>query len=113
MSQINPEDYGGIWGEYPEYPVNNWKEAVANESTRMGYWAWVNRGIAQDPGVMVIGDEYTISFSDPNQPDYTSFHGSAVFVGLDPEDYGTGESHGHFRMKNGTITSFPLKSVIN
>lgn len=31
----------GPWGEHPQHPVEDWKYAVANDDTRLGYWAWV------------------------------------------------------------------------
>ena len=31
----------GHWGEYPKYPVADWKAEVENNDTRLGYWAWV------------------------------------------------------------------------
>lgn len=35
-------DYGGHWGEHPEYPCADWVAAVENADTRLGYWDWVN-----------------------------------------------------------------------
>lgn len=32
---------GGIWGEYPKYPVEDWRNAVASGDTRQSYWDWV------------------------------------------------------------------------
>jgi hypothetical protein len=31
----------GYWSEYPDYPVNDWKDDVANDGTKQGYWEWV------------------------------------------------------------------------
>ncbi len=31
----------GPWGEHPDHPVDDWKYEVANDDTRLGYWAWV------------------------------------------------------------------------
>ena len=28
-------------GEYPAYTRQEWREAVANQSTLLGYWQWV------------------------------------------------------------------------
>jgi len=28
-------------GEHPDYPRAMWREAVADESTLLGYWQWV------------------------------------------------------------------------
>jgi len=35
------EKHGGVWGEYHDYPVDDWKYQVANSETRQGYWEWV------------------------------------------------------------------------
>lgn len=32
----------GPWGEHPAHPVDDWKTEVANDDTRLGYWAWVS-----------------------------------------------------------------------
>ncbi len=29
--------------EHPDYPIKNWMQAVANELTLDGYWAWVSK----------------------------------------------------------------------
>lgn len=40
----------GPWGEYPRYPVDDWKSEVANDHTRLGYWQWVESREAEiDP----------------------------------------------------------------
>jgi len=31
-----------IWIEHRDHPIKDWKEAVANDSTRLGYWDWVD-----------------------------------------------------------------------
>lgn len=33
--------YGGLWGEHPQYPSTDWRTAVANDETRGSYWSWV------------------------------------------------------------------------
>jgi hypothetical protein len=35
------EGNGGFWGEHPGFPVEDWRNDVANGDTRMGYWEWV------------------------------------------------------------------------
>ena len=35
------DQFGGYWGEHPEYPVVDWLYEVNNGDTRRGYWAWV------------------------------------------------------------------------
>ncbi len=37
--------YGGEWGEHPDFPVDDWQHAVANDDTRLGYWSWVKAQI--------------------------------------------------------------------
>lgn len=31
----------GVWGEHPDCPVADWRNQVANDETRAGYWEWV------------------------------------------------------------------------
>ena len=35
---INDFDY---WASDEDHPVEDWKQLVAENNTRMGYWAWV------------------------------------------------------------------------
>src|SRR3546814_19881833 len=35
------ENHGGVWGEDPEDPANDWRTAVENHYTRSGHWEWV------------------------------------------------------------------------
>lgn len=35
------KQFGGVWGEHPQYPVNKWREAINQDATRLGYWEWV------------------------------------------------------------------------
>ena len=32
----------GMWIEHEDYPITAWKAAVASDSTRLGYWDWVD-----------------------------------------------------------------------
>lgn len=34
------ELHGGTWGEYDDYPVEDWVAEVINDDTRLGYWEW-------------------------------------------------------------------------
>lgn len=34
-------DQYGWWGEHPKHPVSFWQTEVEENSTRLGYWAWV------------------------------------------------------------------------
>lgn len=34
-------DERGMWGEHPDYPVQDWQSQVADDDTRLGYWQWV------------------------------------------------------------------------
>lgn len=41
----------GPWGEHPAHPLDLWKYEVANDDTRLGYWAWVEvRATTMRPG---------------------------------------------------------------
>src|SRR3546814_842068 len=42
------ENHGGVWGEYPEYPANDWRLEVENHDHRTGLWEWVAAKIEQD-----------------------------------------------------------------
>jgi hypothetical protein len=36
------ERFGGYWdGEHPEYTLADWRQLVAENDTRLGYWEWV------------------------------------------------------------------------
>lgn len=35
------EQHGGVWGEHPDHPLEDWRYEVANDDTRAGYWDWV------------------------------------------------------------------------
>jgi hypothetical protein len=35
------ERHGGSWGEFPDFPVADWRCHVVNDETRQGYWDWV------------------------------------------------------------------------
>ena len=36
------------WGEHPAYPLTTWKYAIADNDTRLGYWAWVWKQMQED-----------------------------------------------------------------
>lgn len=40
-------EFGGIWGEHPRYPVEQWQYEVANGDTRASYWDYVLNIIEQ------------------------------------------------------------------
>ena len=35
------QTYGGVWSQHPEYPIEEWQQAVWDDETRVGYWDWV------------------------------------------------------------------------
>lgn len=35
------ETYGGHWRQHPEFPLAQWRTAVAERDTRLGYWEWI------------------------------------------------------------------------
>lgn len=43
------EKHGGYWdGQDPEYTYSDWKWAVTNEDTRLGYWEWAYKLRTED-----------------------------------------------------------------
>jgi len=36
------------WSDDPRHPVEDWKAEVANNETRLGYWAWVEQQREED-----------------------------------------------------------------
>lgn len=40
MTNQPPEGYE-YWAEHPDFPLHHWKDLVASEDTRLGYWEWV------------------------------------------------------------------------
>ena len=45
--EVLADEFGGVWGEHPGYPVDDWKDEVQNGDTRLGYWPWVSHKIEQ------------------------------------------------------------------
>lgn len=41
------DEFGGYWSEHPEYPEGMWKEQIADNMTRLGYWLWVKTKIGE------------------------------------------------------------------
>ena len=39
------EQFGGIWGEHPGFPKQDWQTEVNNGDTVASYWDWVTAGI--------------------------------------------------------------------
>ena len=42
---LEEENY---WGEFEEFPLADWKYEVANDDTRLSYWAWVKNKIESE-----------------------------------------------------------------
>jgi hypothetical protein len=38
------------WGEHPTYKMIDWRDAVARDETRLGYWSWVASCIVAEEG---------------------------------------------------------------
>lgn len=38
----------GHWENHPDYPLDDWKQEVANDDTRLGYHQWVMHKIESD-----------------------------------------------------------------
>lgn len=34
------DNFGGAWGEHPQYPAADWRQEVESHDTRLGYWDW-------------------------------------------------------------------------
>lgn len=30
-----------VWANDPDYPIEDWRDEVSNDDTRLGYWVWV------------------------------------------------------------------------
>lgn len=44
MSELK-DQYGGHWGEHPDWPAADWAIAAREDETRLGYWDWVEAQI--------------------------------------------------------------------
>lgn len=42
LSETLQDEYGGLWGEHPDYPRKDWAYEVGNNDTNLGYWDWVS-----------------------------------------------------------------------
>jgi hypothetical protein len=51
-SYPSPDD---VWGEDSTWPRDEWKDAVNNNATTLGYWAWVEH---EKDGHRGSGDEW-------------------------------------------------------
>jgi hypothetical protein len=38
----------GYWGEHPDLPYRKWVQDVNEDSTRMGYWEWVEAQLNEE-----------------------------------------------------------------
>lgn len=45
LNEYDLIDEFGVWGEHPDWPVEDWQYEVANGDTRSGYWVWVFNNI--------------------------------------------------------------------
>ena len=52
---VDPEEFGGIWGEHPVHTPEEWGYEVSNGDTRRGYWEWVAEQV--DAALAVVGAE--------------------------------------------------------
>jgi hypothetical protein len=43
------QQWGGTWGEHPDFPVSLWQHDVADGNTRQGYWEWVENMLDNNP----------------------------------------------------------------
>lgn len=42
------KDKCGYWEPYPGHELADWRSEIANDSTRQGYWQWVEGRIEQE-----------------------------------------------------------------
>ena len=42
------ESNGGYWGSHSMHPVSDWQQAVANGTTRNGYWEWLEAKLVEE-----------------------------------------------------------------
>lgn len=41
VEELDLEDFFGVDGEAPGYPTGQWREEIARDEHRLGYWSWV------------------------------------------------------------------------
>ena len=47
----------GMWIEHEDYPIAAWKAAVASDSTRLGYWDWVDLMLETKGNVVTVTED--------------------------------------------------------
>lgn len=99
------EHHGGWWGEDPQFPVEDWMQAVREDSIRGGYWTWAYTCYCDHYGldssnmehkcpeckepvynaevVEVFGDKATQRCSCPNGHGWVEVY---TFTGIDKEE---------------------------
>ncbi|SEC75870.1 Uncharacterised protein (plasmid) [Tsukamurella tyrosinosolvens] len=40
-AQTLADGHGGTWSSHPGWPLEDWRYAVQNDDTRLGYWEWI------------------------------------------------------------------------
>ena len=55
------EQFGGHWGEHPNYPRTAWAYDAAENNTRLGYWEWAFNQCGHD-----VPQKYSESRVIPN-----------------------------------------------
>ena len=55
------EANGGVWGNMPNFPTEDWTDEVTNGDTRLGYWEWVAH---QMDTKKVEKEQINLEFSD-------------------------------------------------
>ncbi len=48
IKEVRDARKNDFWSEYEEYPIEDWKNEVANGDTRNGYWEWVEAQIESE-----------------------------------------------------------------
>lgn len=81
----------GHWDSDPCFPVEDWQAEVANNETRIGYWAWVENRIdmaeEEDPEP---GPTYDVWIAEP---DAWAWQSCGMTFTRDDDPNGTGARH--------------------
>lgn len=95
--------HGGHWGEHPDHPVDEWQFEVSENSTRLGYWDWVDSCVCDEEANPVEnpdpepGPTYDVWIAEPEGWAWASC-GMTFTCEDDPDGIGARRSaHAHAR----------------
>ena len=87
----------GHWYSDHRFPVEDWQAEVANDETRLGYWAWVENRIDMAEEDTEPGPTYDVWIAEPDAWAWQSC-GMTFSCDDDPEGIGARQSaHQHAR----------------